>query len=111
MSSDPNPGLAVRKSADRFLAATADAVDDFLGSDQFSKGLARGMTLTAGALAATRKVTRAVGGVAASWFNIPSRKQVVDLSRRIVHLELVIDDIDARTAAMLEQSREAEDDR
>ena len=106
----PEPGFAIRKSADRFLAASSEAVDDLIASDPFSKSLARGMTLTAGAIAATRKVTRAVGGVAASWLNLPSRRQMVELSRRVVHLELVLDDIDARTAALLERSAAEEEE-
>lgn len=107
----PRPGLALRKAADRLLATTADTVDELFSSDQFSKGLARGMALTAGTVATMRGMTRALGGMTASWFNIPSRQQMVELSRRVIHLELVIDDIDARTAQMVENAgAEQEDD-
>lgn len=107
----PRPGLALRKAADRLLATTADTVDDLFSSDQFSKNLARGMALTAATVATARSVTRTLGGMTASWFNMPSRQQMVDLSRRVIHLELVIDDIDVRTARMVEKAgAEQEDD-
>jgi hypothetical protein len=107
----PRPGLALRNAADRLLATTADTVDDLFSSDQFSKNLARGMALGAATVATARNVTRTLGGMTASWFNIPSRQQMVDLSRRVIHLELVIDDIDARTAQMIEKATvEQEDD-
>lgn len=105
------PGLALRKAADRLLSTTAETVDDVLSSDQFSKNLARGMALTAGTVAAVRSLTRSLGGTAASWLNIPTREQVIDLSRRLIHLELVIDDIDVRTVRLIEEGgSEQEDD-
>jgi hypothetical protein len=106
----PRPGLALRKAADRLLATTADTVDDLFSSDQFSRSLARGMALTAATVATARNMTRTLGGMTASWFNIPSRQQMVDLSRRVIHLELVIDDIDARTAQMMEKEGASQED-
>lgn len=106
----PRPGLALRKAADRLLATTSETVDDLFSSDRFSKNLARGMALSAATVATARNVTRTLGGMAASWFNVPSRQQMVDLSRRVIHLELVIDDIDARTAQMIENGGAGQED-
>lgn len=107
----PKPGLALRKAADRLLTTTAETVDDLLSSDQFSKSLARSMALTAGTVATVRSVTRAMGGMTASWLNIPTRDQMIDVSRRLIHLELVMDDIDARTVRLVgEGEPEQQDD-
>lgn len=104
MSSEdlPKPGLAIRKATDRALARSAEAVDELVGSDPFSKTLARGMAMSAGTIATARKLTRTVGGLTASWLNLPTRGQVLELSRRIVHLEMLLDDIDARTSEILD---------
>lgn len=100
----PKPGVAIRRAADRMLAGTADAVDEIVGSEPFSKNLARGMAMTARTVATVRGVTRSIGGFTASWFNIPTRQQVIELSKRVLSLELVLDDIDARTAELLNKS-------
>lgn len=106
MSSEnlPKPGVAIRRAADRALAKSAEAVDEIVASDPFSKTLARGMAMSAGSIAFARNITRTVGGLTASWLNLPTRSQVIELSRRVIHLEMLLDDIDARTNEILDKT-------
>ncbi len=102
-----NPGAAMRGIADRLLATAGDAIDEIVASESFSESLAKGMALAATTTSSMRGVTHAVGDVASAWLNIPTREQVIDLSRRLTNLEMLLDDVDAKTSELIERLGEA----
>lgn len=106
-----SPGAAVRGIADRLLVTAGDTIDEIVASEAFSKALAGGMALAATTTASARGVTHAVGDVASAWLNIPTREQVIELSRRLTNLEMLLDDVDAKTSELIERlgEQDAED--
>ncbi len=103
-----DPGAAIRGMADRLLVTAGETVDEIVGSDSFSTALARGMALAATTTASMRGVTHAVGDVASAWLNVPTRQQVIELSRRMTNLEMLLDDVDAKTSELIERLGEAD---
>ena len=99
----PSPGAAVRGIADRLLVTAGDTIDEIVASEAFSEALAKGMALAATTTASVRGVTHAVGDVASAWLNVPTREQVIELSRRLTHLEMLLDDVDAKTSELIER--------
>lgn len=93
----------MRGIADRLLVAAGETIDEVVGSDTFSETLAKGMALAATTTSAMRGVTHAVGDVASAWLNVPTREQVIELSRRITNLEMLLDDVDAKTSELIER--------
>ncbi len=106
----PRPGAMVRGVLDRILTQSSEVVDDVVASDTFSKTLARGMALTAGATAAVRRSTHQVGEFAAEWLNIPTRRQMIEMARRMNHIELVLDDLDVKAEEVLRRIGHEDDD-
>ena len=93
-------GMA-RGVADRLLANASTLVDEVVASEGFSETLARGMQGVVTVTSSLRRRVNAVGDFAAEWLNIPTRRQMIDLARRLNHLELAVDDVDAKTAEVL----------
>ena len=107
----PDPIRTARGIADRLLAGATTFVDELVATDGFSETLARGMQVVVNTTSGMRKRANAVGEVASEWLNIPTRQQVVDLARRLNHLEFTLDDVDAKTAEVLRRlEEEAGDD-
>ncbi len=101
-------GMA-RGVADRILASASNLVDEVVASEGFSASLAKGMQGVVTVTSSLRRRVNAVGDVAAEWLNIPTRRQLVDLARRLNHLELAVDDVDAKAAEVLRLLEEADD--
>jgi len=97
----PRPTAMLRGLVDRALSQTSAVVDDVVASEAFSKTLARGMAVTAGATAAVRRSTHQVGEFAAEWLNVPTRRQMIEMARRMNHIELVLDDLDIKAEEVL----------
>jgi len=97
----PKPGAMARGLADRLLARSAEIVDDVVASDGFAMTLARGMAVGAAASAAVRRTTHQVGEFAAEWLNVPTRRQLIEMARRMNHIELVLDDLDIKAEEVL----------
>ena len=93
-------GMA-RGIADRLLANASTFVDGVVASEGFSETLARGMQGVVTVTSSLRRRVNAVGDFASEWLNIPTRRQLIDLARRLNHLELAVDDVDAKTAEVL----------
>jgi hypothetical protein len=91
----------LRAVADRLLARTSDLVDDAVASDTFAMTLARGMEVGAATTSAVRRTTHQVGEFAAEWLNVPTRRQLIDVARRMNHIEFVLDDLDAKAEEVL----------
>lgn len=106
----PRPGVMLRNLSDRLLSRAADVVDDLVASDAFSIALARGMALTTAATSAVRRSTNQVGEFAAEWLNIPTRRQLIELARRMNHIEIVLDDIDVKAEEVLSRLHRESDD-
>ncbi len=106
----PRPGAALRGVLDRLLSQSSEIVDDVVASDTFSKTLARGMAVTAGATAALRRSTHQVGEFAAEWLNVPTRRQMIEMARRMNHIELVLDDLDIKAEEVLRRIDNENDD-
>ncbi|MDJ0498384.1 MAG: hypothetical protein QNJ89_11175 [Acidimicrobiia bacterium] len=102
-------GMA-RGVADRVLANASTFVDEVVASEGFSESLARGMQGVVTVTSALRRRVNAVGDFAAEWLNIPTRRQLIDLARRLNHLELAVDDVDAKAAEVLRLLAEEADD-
>jgi hypothetical protein len=100
----------LRGVLDRMLTETSAVVDDVVASDTFSKTLARGMAITAGATAAVRRSTHQVGEFAAEWLNVPTRRQMIEMARRMNHIELVLDDLDIKAEEVLRRIEHDDDD-
>ena len=100
---NPNPGAAIRGIADRLLVTAGDTIDEVVASESFSEALAKGMAFAATTTSSMRGVTHAVGDVASAWLNVPTREQLIELSRRITNLEMLLDDVDAKTSELLER--------
>ena len=105
-----DPLGAARGVADRLLANASTFVDEVVASDGFSETLARGMQGVVTVTSSLRRRVNAVGDFAAEWLNIPTRRQLIDLARRLNHLELAVDDVDAKTAEVLRLLAEEADD-
>ncbi len=103
-----SPAAAVRGIADRLLVTAGDTIDEIVASEEFSEVLARGMALAVTTTASVRGVTHAVGDVASAWLNVPTREQVIELSRRLTNLEMLLDDVDAKTSELVERLGEAD---
>ncbi len=97
----PEPLRMTRGVADRLLAGATTFVDELVASEGFSATLARGMQVVVSTTSGMRKRANAVGEVASEWLNIPTRRQVVDLAKRLNNLEFALDDVDAKTAEVL----------
>ncbi len=106
-----SPGAAIRGIADRLLVTAGDTIDEIVASEEFSKAMARGMSLAATTAGSVRGVTHVVGDVASQLFNVPTRAQVHELSRRLTHLEMLLDDVDVKTSELVERlgEQDAED--
>ncbi|MDJ0924227.1 MAG: hypothetical protein QNJ77_06655 [Acidimicrobiia bacterium] len=102
-------GMA-RGIADRLLASASTVVDDVVASEGFSATLAKGMQGVVTVTSSLRRRVNAVGDFAAEWLNIPTRRQMIDLARRLNHLELAVDDVDAKAAELLRLLSEEADD-
>ena len=102
-------GMA-RGVADRLLANAATLVDEVVASEAFSERFAKGMQGVVTVTASMRRRVNAVGDFAAEWLNIPTRRQLIDLARRLNQLELAVDDVDAKTAEVLRLLAEEADD-
>ncbi len=102
-ASKPDPGAAIRGIADRLLVTAGDTVDEIVSSEAFSTALAKGMGLAATTTASMRGVTHAVGEIASAWLNVPTRQQVIELSRRLTNLEMLLDDVDAKTSELIDR--------
>ena len=98
-----SPAAAVRGIADRLLVTAGDTIDEIVASEEFSAVLARGMALAVTTTASVRGVTHVVGDVASAWLNVPTREQVIELSRRLTNLEMLLDDVDAKTSELVER--------
>jgi hypothetical protein len=105
-----DPLGTARGIADRVLANASTLVDEVVASDGFSATLARGMQGVVTVTSSLRRRVNAVGDFAAEWLNIPTRRQLIDLARRLNHLELAVDDVDAKTAEVLRLLAEETDD-
>jgi hypothetical protein len=100
----------LRRLIDRALSQSAEVVDDVVASEAFSKTLARTMAVTAGATAALRRSTHQVGEFAAEWLNVPTRRQMIEMARRMNHIELVLDDLDIKAEEVLRRIEHEDDD-
>ena len=105
-----DPLRMTRGVADRFLAGASTFVDELVASEGFSAALARGMQVAVNTTSGMRKRMNAVGEVASEWLNIPTRQQVVDLAKRLNHLEFALDDVDAKTAEVIRMLEAEADD-
>ena len=107
----PSPGAAIRGIADRLLVTAGDRIDEIVASEAFSESLAKGMVLAATTTSSMRGVTHSVGDIASAWLNVPTREQVIELARRLTNLEMLLDDVDAKTSELIERlgEQDAED--
>lgn len=100
----------VRGIADRAYDSASTFVDEVVGSEGFSSTFAKGFQTAAATTSALRRRVNAVGEFASEWLNIPTRRQMIDLARRLNHLELAVDDVDAKAAEVLRLLAEEADD-
>lgn len=96
-----DPRRVMRGAADRLLASAATIVDQVVASERFSHTFARGIQTAVNVSASARRRVNAVGDFAAAWLNIPTRRQLIELARRLNQLELAVDDVDAKAAQVL----------
>jgi hypothetical protein len=102
MSGETSARDLFRQLADRTLATASTLVDELVASETFSRALAGGMQRVVGVSSAARRRLNSVGSFASEWLNVPTRHQVIELSRRLNQLEIAVDDVDAKAAEMLD---------
>lgn len=105
-----DPLAMARGIADRAYESASTFVDDVVGTEAFSATFAKGLQAAAATTSALRRRVNSVGEFASEWLNIPTRRQMIDLARRLNHLELAVDDVDAKTAEVLRLLAEEADD-
>ena len=103
--SDTDPDLVAMLFGirDRFLTAAGTAADTITSTDRFGRTMAKGMQTTAAVTSSIRSVAHSGTEVVAAWLNLPTRRQLIDLARRINDLELMLDDVDIATTELLER--------
>jgi len=102
-------GDPLRRLRDATLAAAGELADNLTGSERFGRTMGRTMNLGASMIGTVRSVAHGGTELAASWLNLPTRAQLIELSKRINHLELMLDDVEMAASEL--HARLAEDDR
>jgi len=88
---------------DRALTVAGTAADTITSSEGFGRTMARAMQTTAAVTSSIRSVAHGGTELAAAWLNLPTRRQLIELARRINDLELTLDDVDIATRELLER--------
>jgi ABC-type transporter Mla subunit MlaD len=91
----------VRNVTDSLLRSASSFVDEVVASEGFSQTLARGMQAVVTTTASARARVNTLGEFASEWLNIPTRRQLIEVARRLNHLELALDDVDAKADQVL----------
>lgn len=101
----------VRRATDGALARLEGAVDHLVATDDFAIVLTRSLGAALTAAAPMRRAAQQLAEHAADFANVPTRRQVAALTRRINHLERVLDDLDAKADALLAGQARRDGDR
>ena len=106
----PDPIELARGLRDKFLAAAGTVADVVTASEPFGETMAKTMNAGASITASLRSMAHSGTEAAAAWFNLPTRRQLIELATRVNHIELILDDLDVAAAELLERLEASEAD-
>jgi hypothetical protein len=109
-SNDPNPfdPFAVWQTMrDANMEAWAKTMGEFVNSEAYTQATARTLDAYLTASAPFRRAIETTMAQVLTQFNMPTRTDVTSLAERLTHIEMRLDDLDAKIHAMEQAVQQA----
>ncbi len=95
-----------RRAMGKAMEQAGPAVDKLVATEGYARLMNQGLSTVLEATIPLRAFTNQVGEFAAEWLNIPTRAQLIELGKRVNHIEMLLDDLDVKSNELLEMMSE-----
>ena len=96
------PWQLIRQVMSKAMEQAGPAVDRLVATEGYAKVMNNGLSAFMEATIPMRAFTNQLGELAAEWLNIPTRAQLLEVAKRVNHIEMLLDDLDVKSNELLD---------